>query len=881
MSVIVSTVGVEVLGSVVPPEEVRISTFGVEVLAKIGESTEPDPDGQIDITSDSSLTFGTKRDGSAVFDDSRVSPEWWQTGDSLTGNEERQEAALHFAAVPLPDDATIVSAWLGLTTFWRPYYNESLDAPNYPGTIYGESAADPAALADTADGLSRLTDLTSASIEIPYQSGYVAPSTNWIDVTDIVQEIRSSGGHVDGNDMQFFYRCLREVRAGTGGGVWPISVGFAGSDMTGLSPDLAPPRLIIDYSVEVPDLYDESGSGGVTVGGSALVVRTLNDAGSGGAIVGASAVPTVIRSASADATIDLTAEADAETYFARSADASISVTAEADAETYFLRSASSSIHVAASAAALVDRLTSGTANIVISTSAAPKLGWHRSGSSSIVVTASASPIAAYVARGTSSIDFTASATSFVDRLASGSSTIEVAAVATPGVIKPIEGAATIGLTASANATRRLPIAGTSSISVLATGDALQDYMASGTSSAGLTASAVVVRDRYASGSSSIVVGASAAAIRSVPINGSSTIDFATSATPHVIKPVAGTSTISVAAAAAPTRTVPTSGTSSISFVATADVLQDFVTSGASSIRFDAQAGGLQDYLGFGSSTIGVDAAGHYWQHVGEGLLEYLLSQESVTELVGDRIYPIFWTVGEGSSAIVYTFSSTRHGSILRRTEGVAETDLTLSIFARTIAERDAVAAALHAAVVDYSGLWGAVTIRQVLSDGEGDGADIEGHYFRQLDYLVTFDESAPFLATEDFTGDANVEDSLIELLSDFAPTYANWIEREEIAGTVIRYRRTNVERGVVLHDGETGHDRIYLEVAVRSIRINEVYRVAEQIRCRLDGLVGKIEDTGALYCKLVSDQDGADMLGDGSETPYYEVAQSWVVAVKS
>lgn len=119
----------------------------------------------------------------------------------------------------------------------------------------------------------------------------------------------------------------------------------------------------------------------------------------------------------------------------------------------------------------------------------------------------------------------------------------------------------------------------------------------------------------------------------------------------------------------------------------------------------------------------------------EGLFAYLSANAGVAALAGSRIYPLVipqqsYREDSRMPCIVYSQDSATRQKLFDGQSALVDAGFTIDCYAPAHADAHALAAAVRAALVDYAGAMGAVTVRAVFFEGQLELADLEPGLFR-------------------------------------------------------------------------------------------------------------------------------------------------------
>jgi len=126
----------------------------------------------------------------------------------------------------------------------------------------------------------------------------------------------------------------------------------------------------------------------------------------------------------------------------------------------------------------------------------------------------------------------------------------------------------------------------------------------------------------------------------------------------------------------------------------------------------------------------------------EGLYSYLSTYAGLTALVNLKIHPLMKPQDTELPAVVYTkLSNDRLRSPVGGNWGMQNVTYQLAAYADTFAEAIAIREQLHAALLNYTGLMGTVTVQGCFSVGEVEGYnDVVQEYFANVDYQITINQ---------------------------------------------------------------------------------------------------------------------------------------------
>lgn len=123
------------------------------------------------------------------------------------------------------------------------------------------------------------------------------------------------------------------------------------------------------------------------------------------------------------------------------------------------------------------------------------------------------------------------------------------------------------------------------------------------------------------------------------------------------------------------------------------------------------------------------------------LRTFVLADATVTALAGVRMYPRKLPQGPTLPAIAYQRIDTRRLHDLDGPDGLPRARVQLSMWAASVADAEALAAAVRARLDGYRGAWGDVTVGSCLCVSDGDLDDPEtGRAGVRQDYMIQYVE---------------------------------------------------------------------------------------------------------------------------------------------
>lgn len=138
----------------------------------------------------------------------------------------------------------------------------------------------------------------------------------------------------------------------------------------------------------------------------------------------------------------------------------------------------------------------------------------------------------------------------------------------------------------------------------------------------------------------------------------------------------------------------------------------------------------------------------------EGLYAYLAAQAGITTLTSTRIYPLVipervYTEATRNPCLVYSVDAKARQVRYAGTDTLVDATVTVDCYATSYASAQALAAAVRAALVDYTGTWtgngspqSATSVKHVFIETERDMMDPEPGLYRVSQiYTVWYDEA--------------------------------------------------------------------------------------------------------------------------------------------
>lgn len=127
--------------------------------------------------------------------------------------------------------------------------------------------------------------------------------------------------------------------------------------------------------------------------------------------------------------------------------------------------------------------------------------------------------------------------------------------------------------------------------------------------------------------------------------------------------------------------------------------------------------------------------------IAEGLRAYLLSQSGITDLVGQNIHPLRIPKGKTPPAITYTRVGVERQVIWCGTMSFVRSEFILNAFSSSHPQAAQIGAALRSALIDYSGMMGAVSVNQVHITADIDLVEPDpGFYYESHTYSIWHEE---------------------------------------------------------------------------------------------------------------------------------------------
>lgn len=121
--------------------------------------------------------------------------------------------------------------------------------------------------------------------------------------------------------------------------------------------------------------------------------------------------------------------------------------------------------------------------------------------------------------------------------------------------------------------------------------------------------------------------------------------------------------------------------------------------------------------------------------IDEGLFAHLSADAGVAALAGSRIYPLVipqqsFREDSRQPCVVYSRDGAQRQKLFGGTSDMVSSAFTIDSYAPTLAAAQALADAVRVALLDFSGVMGATTVRAVFLENEFELADLEPGLYR-------------------------------------------------------------------------------------------------------------------------------------------------------
>jgi len=245
------------------------------------------------------------------------------------------------------------------------------------------------------------------------------------------------------------------------------------------------------------------------------------------------------------------------------------------------------------------------------------------------------------------------------------------------------------------------------------------------------------------------------------------------------------------------------------------------------------------------------------------------------------IYPHHFPQAGQLPAIVYRVIANNHHHHLAGAAGHSVARVQFDILAETEIEKINLAAEMKSLLDQYQGQLGNVPCQnaELINQFDNDVFDQDGSdralFVRVMDFRIAFQESIPVFQFSSVVTSEQIEQSLYAYLHDLAKVFPGKVSAtHDPAQVCIVYELVEAEYPSHLQ-GSSGVRAPRFALTIRASRYRDCIYLAQQVRERLQGYRGAMNQTQILSAVLENESEAYSRHTSGSDTALYWIRQDW------